>query len=468
MTDTTLSFPEHFRFGSATASFQIEGATDVDGRAESIWDTFCRVPGAVKHGHDGSAACDHYHRYRDDVDLMRQLNLDTYRFSIAWPRVMPDGVTIDPRGINFYSDLVDALIEAGITPWVTLYHWDLPQALEDQGGWRNRRTAYLFADYARAVFEHLGDRVKIWTTLNEPWCSAFLGHGSGEHAPGRTDPREAMQVAHHLNLAHGLGVESLRATGATQEHGYQVGLTINPTVFSPHDPKDPADIHAVVRRDALRNRIWLDPVFHGSYPLDLFADRERHALEDAIHDGDLAAINQPIDVLGVNFYNGEQVRATDAPSEPTLDNAYPGTDDVETTSRGLPRTAMGWEVNADDLRILLERLHHEYAAPAGSHLVITENGAAYDDIADQDGFVDDTHNRLAYVRAHLAATHAALSNGADVRGYLVWSLLDNFEWAWGYTRRFGIVRVDYESQRRTPKASAHWFAGVARSHEVST
>lgn len=458
--------PEGFRLGTATASFQIEGARHEGGKSDSIWDTFSGVPGAVMGGHNGDVACDHYHRYPDDVNLMRELNLDTYRFSISWPRVAPDGARLETRGMDFYSRLTDSLLEAGIEPWVTLYHWDLPQALEDQGGWRSRTTAHRFAEYSRLVFEHLCDRVRVWTTLNEPWCSAFLGHASGEHAPGRRDAREAMHAAHHLNLAHGLAVGELRAAGCTVQNGFQLGLTINPTVFWPEDPASEADRRAAARYDALRNRLWLDPVFRGEYPLGLLGERERAALEEVIHGRDMAVISRPIEVLGVNFYNGEQVRALAEPVSEAEGSAYPGTADIAVSSRGLPRTAMGWEVEADDFRILLERLHNEYTAAASSHLVVTENGAAYDDEPDETGYVDDTDTRLAYIRSHLQAVLQAVNNGADVRGYLAWSLLDNFEWAWGYTRRFGIVRVDFETQERTPKASARWLAEVARTRDL--
>lgn len=462
----THTIPEGFRLGAATASFQIEGARHEAGKRDSIWDTFCAMPGAVIGSHNGDVACDHYHRYGDDVDLMRQLNLDTYRFSVSWPRVAPDGSTLETRGLDFYSRLTDSLLEAGIEPWVTLYHWDLPQALEDKGGWRNRDSAHRFADYARLVFEHLSDRVKVWTTLNEPWCSAFLGHASGEHAPGHRDPREAMHAAHHLNLAHGLAVGELRAAGCTVGNGFQLGLTINPTVFWPADPASEADQLAAARYDALRNRLWLDPVFRGDYPWELLGHRERAALEEVVRDHDLSVVNQPIEVLGVNFYNGEQVRALPEPAADGGSATYPGTADIQVTSRGLPRTAMDWEVDPDDLRILLERLHNDYTGPADTHLVITENGAAYLDEADQDGYVDDTTTRLAYIHSHLDATLQAREAGADVRGYLAWSLLDNFEWAWGYTRRFGIVRVDFETQERIPKASARWFSEVARTRSL--
>ena len=460
-----IQLPEGFRLGAATASFQIEGARHEDGKSDSIWDTFCGVPGAVAEGHTGDEACDHYHRYADDVKIMRELHLDTYRYSIAWPRVVPDGVRLETRGIDFYSRLTDSLLEAGIEPWVTLYHWDLPQALEDQGGWRSRTTAHRFADYSRLVFEHLCARVRVWTTLNEPWCSAFLGHASGDHAPGRQNACEAMHAAHHLNLAHGLAVGELRAAGCTVENGFQLGLTINPTVFWPEDPSSAADRHAAARYDALRNRLWLDPVFRGEYPLELLGERERTALEEVIHSGDMSVISGPIEVLGVNFYHGEQVRALPEPAsgDAGAASAYPGTADITVSSRGLPRTAMGWEVEADDFRILLERLHNEYVAASGSHLVVTENGAAYHDEADGAGYVDDTDTRLAYIHAHVRAVLQAVDNGVDVRGYLAWSLLDNFEWAWGYTRRFGIVRVDFETQERVPKASARWLADVART-----
>ena len=468
---TTLRFPPDFTFGAATAAFQIEGATTEGGRGPSIWDEMCTKAGAVLDGSDGSVACDHYHRMESDVELMRSLNLQTYRFSTSWARVCPDGVKLNREGADFYARLVDRLLEAGIRPWLTLYHWDLPQALEEKGGWTNRDTAYRFADYAHALAEIIGERVPTWTTLNEPWCSAFLGYAAGEHAPGRQDPSAAVDAAHHLLLAHGLGVQALRATGGD----FRVGITTNHTVAHPANPDSADDREAARYVDGAFNRIFLDPIFKGTYPADVLQDMEQAGLGKVCAEGDMDIISTPIDVLGVNFYNGGaytlihpgmKLPGLTNPAGQPGSNPFVGGPGVIPVDRHLPRTHMGWEVCADDLRVLLLRLHHDYTGPAGIPLVITENGAAYQDVPDANGYVDDSADRLAYLRSHLQAVHAAREAGADVRGYLAWSLLDNFEWAWGYTRRFGIVRVDYDTQRRTPKASAHWFAQVARDHCV--
>ncbi|MDO5722191.1 MAG: family 1 glycosylhydrolase [Actinomycetaceae bacterium] len=467
----TLRFPTDFTFGAATAAYQIEGASTEDGRRPSIWDHMCTKPGAILDGSDGSIACDHYHRTREDVALMREMNLETYRFSTSWARVCPDGGPINRKGVDFYSKLVDQLLEAGIKPWLTLYHWDLPQALEEKGGWANRDTAHRFADYAHALANIIGERVPTWTTLNEPWCSAFLGYASGEHAPGRQNPKAAVDAAHHLLLAHGLGVQALRAASSN----LTVGITTNHTVAHPADPENPNHQEAARRVDGAFNRIFLDPLFKGKYPDDVLNDMSEAGLGNACRDHDMEIISTPIDVLGVNFYNGaahalahpgvKLPRPTNPAGLP-LSTPFVGSERVTWVDRGLPRTHMGWEVNAEDLRLLLQRLHRDYTGPAGIPMVITENGAAYQDQPSEDGYVDDSDTRLTYIRAHLKAVHEALSEGVDVRGYLAWSLMDNFEWAWGYTRRFGLVRVDYETGRRTPKASAKWFAQVARSHEL--
>ena len=455
-----MTFPVGFSWGTATASFQIEGATQADGRTDSIWDTFCRVPGAITDGHTGEPACDHYRRMPDDVALMADLGLDTYRFSVAWPRVRPDGGAVNPAGLDFYSRLVDELLAHDIRPWVTLYHWDLPQTLEDAGGWTNRDTAYRFAEYTSSVYEALGDRVPTWTTLNEPWCSAFLGYAAGVHAPGRTEPRAAVAAVHHLLLAHGLGIEALRAGGAEQ-----VGITLNFNPVTAAHPDDPADADLVRRLDGLHNRVFLDPIVRGEYPADVAADLAPYGLDDHIRDGDLDVIGAPIDVLGVNYYSTSHVEARPpTPGQEELE-ALPWTVGIEAArnvSRGLPRTAMGWEIEADGLRRLLVRLHTEYP---GTPLVITENGSAWDDTVGADGEVDDPE-RVEYLRDHLAAAHAAIVEGVDLRGYLAWSLLDNFEWAFGYGKRFGIVRVDYDTQVRTPKSSAKFYADIARRNAL--
>ncbi|HEU0040853.1 MAG TPA: GH1 family beta-glucosidase [Jiangellaceae bacterium] len=448
-----LVFPAGFRWGAATAAFQIEGSTRADGRTDSIWDAFCRIPGAVAGGDTGEPAADHYRRMADDVALMAELGLGVYRFSVAWPRVCPDGDSrVNPAGLDFYSRLVDELLSAGITPWITLYHWDLPQVLEDAGGWTSRVTAQRFADYASATAAGLGDRVRFWTTLNEPWCSAFLGYASGEHAPGRTDPVAAVAAAHHLMLAHGLGVEALRAAlpDAT------VGVTLNFAPISPADPGSAADVEAARRIDGLQNRLFLGAVAHGAYPVDVAADLDRYGLADHVLDGDLAVIGTPIDLLGVNYYRDAVVTAGDAERLPS---PWVGAAEVRFVERDVPRTGQGWEVTPDGLHRLLTELHREVPHLP---LYVTENGAAYPDAVTPDGRVPDVE-RTRYLDAHVRACHRALADGVDLRGYFAWSLLDNFEWAYGYAQRFGIVHVDYETQVRTVKDSARWFAELVRT-----
>ncbi|QTG79758.1 GH1 family beta-glucosidase [Arthrobacter crystallopoietes] len=465
-----LHFPRGFLWGAATAAYQVEGAAGEDGRGDSIWDTFCRLPGAVVDGHTGDEACNHYHRYREDVALMRSLNLGSYRFSTSWPRIQPDGRKTNTAGLDFYSRLVDELHAAQIKPWLTLYHWDLPQALEDDGGWANRDTAYRFAEYALAVHEVLGDRVDVWTTLNEPWCSAFLGYGSGVHAPGRQSRPDALAAMHHLLLGHGLAVTELRQLAPKAK----LGLTLNFTVVDPVDPNDPADLDAARRIDGQFNRAFLDPVFHGAYPADFLADVAKYGLGERIFPGDMNTISAPIDTLGVNYYHGEAVtghpradagNAHAAPVERELAPPYPAADQVSVVPRGLPTTAMGWEVQPEGLYRLLTRLQEDYSGPAGTALYITENGAAYDDVVGPDGSVEDPE-RLEFIRAHLFQCHKAIGAGVDLRGYFGWSLMDNFEWAWGYHKRFGLVRVDYTTFERTVKASGSWFANVAGTNSV--
>lgn len=469
-TGTEVTFPPSFLWGSATAAYQVEGGHDAAGRTPSIWDTFSKTPGKVHAGHTGDVACDHFHLFRDDVALMKDLGLKVYRFSVSWSRVMPDGVNVSAEGLQFYSDLVDELLAAGIIPWLTQYHWDLPQVLEDAGGWANRETAYAFQKYAVVLHEALGDRVRQWTTLNEPWCSAFLGYANGHHAPGRTEPSSALAAAHHLLLGHGLAVRSLRE----RDPELELGLTLNFTDYRPADSESAGDVDAARRLDGSFNRFFADPIFRGAYPQDVLDDQAGLWPEGLVHDGDLEVIATPIDVLGVNFYTGElltgadpaeaQQAATTARAEGDP-NPNVGSEHVSSIRRGLPQTAMGWEVYPQALRDLLVRLHTDYAAEAGVALYVTENGAAYDDVVEPDGAILDGE-RLDYIRQHLHAVHAAMQSGAGVRGYFVWSLLDNFEWAFGYDKRFGIVRVDYDTLERTPKSSAHWFAGVARTGVV--
>ncbi|WP_147916314.1 glycoside hydrolase family 1 protein [Ruania zhangjianzhongii] len=471
-------FPEEFVWGAATAAYQVEGAAAEGGRRESIWDTFCRIPGAVHGGDDGSVACDQYHRYPEDVALIRSLGLDAYRFSASWARVVPDGRTVNQAGLDYYSRLVDELLAAEITPWLTLYHWDLPQALEDDGGWPARETAYRFAEYAAAMHDALGDRVRTWTTLNEPWCSAFLGYTAGSHAPGRQSGRDGLAAAHHLLLGHGLALDELRRRDSTA----RLGITLNFTVADPVDPEDPADVDAARSEDGLFNRIFLDPIFAGAYPPDVLQDVAHLGLTTHIQPGDLDLISAPIDLLGVNYYNGAAISASPGEGVQEGQNRPDGVRQEEHRphravgsphpvggvyhrSRGLPTTAMGWEVQPEGLTRLLTRLQQDYTGPRGTALYVTENGAAYPDEVAPDGQVHDT-DRIAYLEAHLRAVTEAIAAGADVRGYFLWSLLDNFEWALGYSKRFGIVHVDYATQQRTIKASGRWYARVAAAHAL--
>lgn len=457
----TAALPPGFLYGAATAAFQIEGAANEGGRTDSVWDVFCRVPGAVIDGDDGQVACDHYHRFRDDVRIMRELGLDAYRFSTAWPRIRPGHGPVNPEGIAFYDRLVDALLEEGIEPWLTLYHWDLPQELEELGGWASRDTAYRFAEYALDTHAALGDRVRRWTTLNEPWCAAFLGYAAGAHAPGRQEPESAVAAGHHLMLGHGLVVEALRAADPT----LSLGITLNLTVVDPVDPADPGDLDAVRRIDGQLNRFFLDPLLRGEYPDDVRSDLAGVWPEGLVRDGDLATIAAPIDFLGVNYYHGEAVslrpaaprEAMEAPTDRPTSTPFPAAEGIFFHSRDLPRTAMDWEVQPEGLTRLLARLHDDYTGTLGTALYVTENGAAYDDEVAPDGAVHDA-DRVEFLEAHLAAVADAVEAGVDVRGYFYWSLLDNFEWAWGYAKRFGIVRVDYDTQQRTVKDSGRRFA----------
>lgn len=448
----SIEFPQGFLLGSATSAYQIEGAAAEDGKQDSIWDVFCRVPGAIVNGEDGLVACDHYHRYAEDVKLLAALGMNTYRFSVSWPRVLNDGV-VNPAGLDFYSRLVDELLANDVAPWLTLYHWDLPAALP--GGWTNRDTAKRFVDYALAVHGRLGDRVRTWTTLNEPWCSSFLSHAAGVHAPGETDPAASIRAAHHLLLAHGWAVQALREADPSAS----LGITLN---FTPALPaSERAEDRDVARRvDGTANRFFVEPIFTGHYPADVRDDLAEVWPDDLVADEDLAAISTPIDVLGVNYYTTNVFRAGE-PVEPTPHIAAP---DAVQVLRDLPLTAMGWEIDPGGLRNLLTWLHTDYTGPSGVPMIITENGAAFDDVVDAEGTVDDA-DRIDYLRRHLTAVKEAMDAGADVRGYLAWSLMDNFEWAYGYGMRFGLVRVD-KDLNRIPKASAHWFADVARTGRV--
>ncbi|EGX58442.1 beta-glucosidase [Streptomyces zinciresistens K42] len=461
--DGARTFPEGFLWGSATASYQIEGAAAEDGRTPSIWDTYARTPGRVRNGDTGDVATDHYHRWREDVALMAELGLGAYRFSLAWPRIQPTGRgPAVQKGLDFYRRLVDDLLAKGIRPVATLYHWDLPQESEDAGGWPERVTAERFAEYAALAADALGDRVTTWTTLNEPWCSAFLGYGSGVHAPGRTDPVAALRAAHHLNLAHGMAVEALRDRLPSAG---QCSVTLNI-----HQVRAltgaPGDADAVRRIDALANRVFTGPMLRGEYPEDLLKDTAGLTDWAFVRDGDLRRIHQPLDFLGVNYYTPTLVSEAGGAGSHTSDghgdsahSPWPAAERVAFHQPPGDTTAMGWAVDPTGLYDLLRRLADDFPRLP---LVVTENGAAFDDYAGPDGRVEDP-GRIAYLRGHLAAVHRAIADGADVRGYFLWSLLDNFEWAHGYSKRFGTVYVDYPTGTRTPKASARWYAEVARS-----
>jgi len=435
------TFRDGFLWGAATSAYQIEGSTVVDGRGPSIWDVFSRVPGAIVGGETADVAADHYARVSDDLDLMASLGLTAYRFSVAWPRVQPSGRgRPNAAGLGFYDRLVDGLLARGIAPFATLYHWDLPQALQDAGGWPLRDTAERFGEYAEAVGDRLGDRVAGWLTLNEPSCSAWLGYATGEHAPGERDLDRAAAAAHHLLLGHARAVEALRTTGSRA-----IGIALNLYPVRPADDDD--DLEAARRLDAVVNRCFLDPILRGSYPDDL----DLPVLDAVVRDGDLTAIKAELDLLGVNYYFPRT--ATAHGGTPI---GYPGLDGVGEREPTGPTTAMGWPVDPEGLTETLLRLTHEYDAPP---LYVTENGVAFDDEAGEGGAVED-RDRIAFLEAHLHAAASAVEAGADLRGWFVWSLLDNFEWAFGSTKRFGIVRVDPETAARTPKASARWYCEV--------
>ena len=437
----TDRFPSDFSWGAATASYQIEGAVEEDGRGESVWDRFSATPGRVRGGDSGRVACDFYHRYRDDVALMRELGLDVFRFSVAWPRVLPAGRgRVNVRGLDFYDRLVDELLARGIEPFATLFHWDTPQALEDDGGWPARATAEAFVDYTDAVAARLGDRVKHWMTHNEPWVHAWIGHAWGEHAPGRTSEVDAVAAAHHLLLSHGWAVEAIRRAVPDA----QVGIVLNLAQAYPASDA-PEDEAAAWHVDGEGNRWFLDPIFRGSYPADLLERNELVA--PFVREGDLDAIAVPIDFLGVNNYFRFVVGAgSHGPRFVANPEAQ--------------HTDMGWEVHPDGLRRLLIRLTEDYAPPA---IYVTENGAAFGDVRVHDGAIHDPE-RIAYLESYIDAVARAVVEGAPVRGYFVWSFLDNFEWAHGFSKRFGVVYVDYPTLERVPKDSFYWYRDLIAGH----
>ncbi len=444
------SFPTHFKWGAATAAYQVEGAAQEDGRGESIWDRFSHTPGKVINGDTGDVACDHYHRVDEDVQLISNLGLSAYRFSIAWPRIVPDGgEAINQPGIDFYSRLVDKLLTANITPFVTLYHWDLPQPLQDQGGWLVRSTTDRFAHYADVISRALGDRVKHWMTLNEPWCSAVLGYQLGVHAPGfHHGFKEGLLAAHNLLLAHGKAVPILRQnTGSTG----QVGIALNLSRAEPASDS-PEDIAAAHRQDGFQTRWYADPIYRGEYPVDMI---ELYGADAPTpQPGDMQTISAPLDFLGINFYN-RAVIADDPTGSAPLNMKFVQVEDALYTS-------MDWEENPDSYYRHLTRIHHDYHPAA---VYITENGAAYNDQLEPDGVHD--WRRVAYLQGHFAAAARAMNEGLPLRGYFVWSLMDNFEWGFGYSQRFGIVYTDYANDlRRIPKDSARYVMSVARDNAV--
>ncbi|NUV70674.1 MULTISPECIES: GH1 family beta-glucosidase [unclassified Streptomyces] len=443
MSDLT-ALPADFTWGVATAAYQIEGAVAEDGRSPSIWDTFSHTPGKVDGGDTGDIACDHYHRVPEDIGLIKRLGADAYRFSVAWPRVVPGGDgPVNKAGLDFYDRLVDGLLEAGVTPFATLYHWDLPQVLQDRGGWTVRETSEHFAAYASHVVERLGDRVKDWATLNEPLCSAWIGHLEGRMAPGLTDLTAAVRASYHLHLGHGLAVQAIRAASSDA----RVGIVNNLSPIEPASASE-ADLAAARRADGHINRWWLDPILGRGYPQDMV---EEYGVELPIQSGDLETIAAPLDWLGLNYYFRQIVTADPDGTAPRA---------KQVSVPGARLTHMDWEVHAEGLEQLLLRLTEEYGV---GRIYVTENGSAYEDVVAADGSVHDPE-RVRYLEEHLAACARAVAGGAPLAGYFAWSLMDNFEWAYGYDKRFGLVHVDYATQRRTVKSSGLRYAELIREH----
>jgi beta-glucosidase len=447
-------FPDGFLWGVATSAYQVEGAVRDDGRGVSIWDTFSHTLGRTRHGDTGDVACDHYRRIEPDVALLAELGVTAYRFSVAWPRIQPDGTgPANQRGLDHYRRLVEVLHRHGIAPMATLYHWDLPQALEDRGGWPNRDTAARFAEYAGLVHGALRDAVPLWATLNEPWVSAWLGYGSGVHAPGRADDALALAASHHLLLAHGLAADAMGGGGGG---GGEVGIVLNLQPTRPASD-DPGDERAARLGDLQMNAIYLDPLFGRGYPAELMEHHREVSDFGFVRDGDLGAIARPLDFLGVNYYTLQTVTVRPRPGERAT--PLPGhVGGWVVVPPGVAATAMGWAIEPASLTEVLLRLRRDYPP---IRLYVTENGAAFDDRVGPDGRVDD-RERIAFLHDHLLAAHRAIEEGVPVAGYFVWSFLDNFEWAEGYSKRFGLVHVDYETQERIPKESARWYREVVR------
>jgi len=455
-TGDQLRFPDGFLWGAATAAYQIEGAPDEDGKGPSIWDTFSHTPGKVFHGETGDVACDSYHCYPEDIAMLQRLGVGAYRFSLSWPRIQPDGRgAVNPKGIDYYNRLIDGLLEKGITPVITLYHWDLPQPLQDKGGWATRDITEIFADYAGRAGEAFGDRVHRWITVNEPWVVAHVGYRDGRHAPGIKDPKQAVAANHHLLLAHGRAVTALRASSPSPA---QVGITLNLAVVRPVSPAA-ADLAAEL--DARHNGAYLGPLLRGAYPERLTSEFSPARVPGLVHDGDFDLITAPIDFLGVNFYAPAYVGIR-PDGEPRHGEQLIGPDEVLVQPEGMPITAMNWLVDSSAIYELMTRVRDE---TNGLPLYITENGSAWYDYVTQDGTVED-YERLQYLRDHLTALHEAIEHGVNLRGYFAWSLLDNFEWAEGYAKRFGLVFVDFGTQKRIVKRSGEFYAAVTRANAV--
>jgi beta-glucosidase len=462
MSTDQLRFPDGFVWGAATAAYQIEGAPDADGKGPSIWDTFSHVPGKVYHGDTGDVACDSYHRYPEDIELLKRLGVGAYRFSLSWPRIQADGRgPANPRGLDYYRRLIDGLLEAGIEPVVTLYHWDLPQALQDAGGWASRDIAPIFAEYAAIAGAAFGDTVRKWITLNEPWVVAHVGYRDGRHAPGLRDPASAVAANHHLLLAHGHAVQALRSAvpAAAGEADPEVGITLNLAVMRPVTP-DAADFAAEL--EARQNGVYLGPLLGGGYPERLTADYSPARVDGLVREGDLATIAAPLDFLGVNFYAPQYIGVR-RDGQLRAGETWIGPQTVRVHPEGMPVTAMDWLVAPDSIRELMTRVVAPVTGPLPVY--ITENGSAWHDYVTQDGCVND-YERLSYLREHLTALHAAIAEGVNLRGYFAWSLLDNFEWAEGYARRFGLVYVDFGTQQRLLKRSGEYYAKVTRANAV--
>jgi beta-glucosidase len=456
----TKNFPEDFTWGVATSSYQIEGATNVDGRGQSIWDTFCATPGKVINGDNGDLACDHFNRFAEDIAIMKDLGVQSYRFSMAWPRMFPDGLTREQRGFEFYDRLVDELLENDIQPLATLYHWDLPQALEDLGGWTNPAIVPVFSDYATAAVKHLGDRVSNWVTINEPWCVSWLGHMSGVHAPGVKNLDSAIAAAHHTALAHAEATRAMRAV----KSDIRTGLALNMSNFLVDDESNSELTDLRDLMDAHINRWWLDAMTDGAYP-QVLVDFYGEKLERVIKPQDLEKLRIDSEFLGVNYYSDSFIGTPRAEDKAAGDGGPFPFPQRSNGTPPLPHTDMGWPITPGGIKNLLVRINRDW--PRVNDIAITENGAAYDDVPDANGVVNDDR-RVEYLETHIDAVGEAIAEGAPVKSYFAWSLLDNFEWAEGYAKRFGLVFVDFKTLKRVPKNSAHLYRSIISQHEATT